>query len=70
MNATDRFDDTLEPIGIGAGVLLVLVGLATIAGTPWTTNSDGLASAMQVGGALGAVAIGIGLVQLARIEGT
>jgi hypothetical protein len=66
MNVTDRFDDLLEPVGIGVGVLLVLVGLATVAGTPWTTKASVAAAVIQVVGALGTAAVGAGLVWLAR----
>lgn len=66
MSVTERFDDTLEPVGIAVGVLLVLVGLATVAGMPWTTKATMAAAAVQVVGALGTAAIGAGLVWLAR----
>lgn len=68
MSVTDRFDDRLEPIGIGVGVLLVLVGLATVAGTPWTTKLSIGAALLQVIGALATAAVGAGLVWIARYE--
>lgn len=68
MNVTDRFDDTLEPVGIGMGVLLVLIGLGTIAGMPWVTKGDALASVLQIVGALGTAGVGVLLVWLARAE--
>ena len=68
MSVTDRFDDRLEPVGIGLGVLLVLVGLVTVAGTPWTTKGSIGAAALQVVGALATAAVGAGLVRLARYE--
>ncbi|WP_137286687.1 hypothetical protein [Halorussus salinisoli] len=59
--------DRLEPLGIGFGVLLVLVGLATIVGTPWAYKSGGiLVMVGQSLGAVAAIAIGAGLVWLAR----
>lgn len=59
--------DMLEPLGLGFGALLVLVGLATIAGTPWAYKSGGgLVMVGQVLGALAAIAIGVGLAWLAR----
>jgi hypothetical protein len=65
MNAlTDRFDDALEPLGIAAGAFLVLAGLGTIAGTPWSTNPDTVAVAIQVVGVLATVALGAGLAYL------
>ena len=66
MSVTNRFDDTLEPVGIAVGVLLVLVGLTTVAGMPWTTKATIAAAAVQVVGALGTAAVGAGLVWLSR----
>lgn len=66
MSVTDRFDDRLEPVGIAVGVLLVLVGLGTVAGFPWATKGDALAAAIQVVGALATAAVGAGLVWLSR----
>lgn len=59
--------DTLERLGVGFGVLFVLIGVATLAGTPWS-HSSGSAIVMlgQILGALGAVAIGAGLAWLTR----
>jgi hypothetical protein len=68
MNVTDRFEDGLEPVGIAAGVLLVLIGLATVAGQPWATKSDALVAGVQVIAALGTAAIGAALVWLSRTE--
>ena len=68
MSVTDRFDDRLEPVGIGVGVLLVLIGLATLAGTPWTTKGELPASVLQVLGVLGMMGIGALLVWLSRTE--
>lgn len=63
-----EFEDELEPAGIAVGVLLVLVGLATVAGFPWATKGDLLASLLQVGGALALAGIGAGLVWLSRTD--
>jgi hypothetical protein len=68
MNVTDRFDDTLEPVGIALGVLLVLVGLTTIAGQPWTTKISLPVAIVQVLAALVTAAIGAGLVWLSRAD--
>jgi multisubunit Na+/H+ antiporter MnhC subunit len=57
-------EDRLEILGIAAGVFLVLVGLGTISGTPWTTLSDTGAAVGQVFGALMAIVIGVGLAWL------
>lgn len=65
MNAvTERFDDVLEPFGVAAGVFLVLFGLGTIAGQPWTTNPDVVAVLFKVVGALATAALGAGLAYL------
>ncbi|WP_436910930.1 hypothetical protein [Halosimplex marinum] len=68
MNATNRFEDRLEPVGIAVGVLLVLVALATLAGAPWTTKGSVVASALQVVGAVGTAALGAALVWLSRTD--
>ncbi|MFC6731459.1 hypothetical protein [Haladaptatus sp. DYSN1] len=58
--------NVLSSLLIVAGGFVALVGLATIAGMPWTTKASGLAAGVQVGGALAAVALGAGLVWLGR----
>lgn len=61
------YADRLEPLGIGFGALLVLVGLATIVGTPWAYKSGGILLTLgQVLGGIAAVAIGAGLAWLVR----
>lgn len=65
MNAlTERFDDVLEPLGIGAGAFLVLAAIGTIAGAPWVTNPDVVAVALQIVGSLATIALGVGLAYL------
>jgi multidrug resistance efflux pump len=66
MSVTDRFDDHLEPVGVAVGVFLVLVGLTTVAGMPWTTKATIAAAVVQIVGALATVAVGAGLVWLSR----
>lgn len=62
----NRFEDTLEPLGIGVGALLVVVGIATVLGTPWTHKDPMLPIAvLQLLGALAVVSIGVGLAWLA-----
>jgi hypothetical protein len=56
--------DTLAGVGAGLGALLVIIGIATVLGQPWTTNS--LAGAgVKVFGGIVAVVIGVGLAWLA-----
>lgn len=58
--------DPLAPLGIAIGAFLVLVGLGTVVGMPWQTNGDLPASIVQLLGVAGTIAIGVGLVWLAR----
>lgn len=65
MNAvTDRFDDTLEPLGVAAGAFLVLIGLGTLLGAPWATNPNLGPVVITVLGALLSIVIGLGLASL------
>jgi hypothetical protein len=66
MSVSNRFDDRLEAVGTAVGVLLVLVGLATVVGAPWATKTSAAAAALQVVGALATAAVGAGLVWLSR----
>lgn len=59
-----RFEDDLEPLGIVVGTLLVLAGLGTIAGTPWTTAGSLVVASVKVLGALATVGVGAGLASL------
>jgi hypothetical protein len=59
--------DRLEPLGTALGVLLVLIGLATVVGTPWAYQSGVvLVTLGPLLGAVGAIAVGAGLVWLVR----
>lgn len=62
--------DRLTVLGLGVGALLVLVGLATLAGTPWTTAKTALAGVTQAVGAVLTVIVGVGLAWLARAGGS
>lgn len=64
----EQFEDRLELIGIGVGAFLVLVGLGTLVGQPWTQTVSTLAWVAQVVGALLSIAVGAGLVWLTRTE--
>lgn len=59
-----EFADTLEPLGIAVGALVILIALGTLAGTPWTTARSGGAVVVQVVGVVLSVAIGAGLIWL------
>ena len=60
--------DTLEPLGIAAGVLLVLMALGTVAGTPWTTNGSVLATLIQLIGVVAMIAVGVALARLSYVD--
>jgi hypothetical protein len=64
----ERFDDTLEIAGIGVGALLVLIGVGTLAGQPWTQTTDILVAVVRSLGALLTIGVGAGLIWLTRTE--
>lgn len=59
--------DTLSWVGVATGALLALVGLGTLVGPPWAYGGAGSAAG-QVLGAVGAVAVGVGLAWLVTRE--
>ncbi len=61
------FGDRLELLGLLTGALLVLVGLGTIAGTPWATLGGAVGGLKIVGGLL-AIGVGVGLGWLSRTD--
>ena len=59
--------DRLEQFGVGFGLLLVLVGAATLLGVPGALSAGG--PVLLIGkllGALAAIAVGVGLAWLVR----
>ena len=67
MNRVD-VADRLELLGVLAGGFLVVVSFGTLVGTPWTTNNDPLASAVQLVGVAATVAVGLVLVRLSYVR--
>lgn len=65
---TIQFEDTLEPLGIVTGVLLVLVGLGTLIGQPWATANSTVALVLQFVGIAVTVALGAVLVRLSYVS--
>lgn len=59
------FRDRLAAVGSATGVLLVVMALAKLSGTPWAYASGGLVAALQVVGILATVAVGVGLAYVA-----
>lgn len=64
MDTQIEYEDTLEPLGIAVGAILVLMGLGTVLGMPWQTNPNGLAVAGQLLGVLLMMALGAVLIKL------
>lgn len=58
------FADRLEPLGLFAGGLLVLMAAGTAIGTPWTTSNSALASGLQILGIGVLLVLGVGLAWL------
>jgi uncharacterized membrane protein len=68
MSAELDFDleDTFQPLATAGGVFLIVVSLATVVAFPWATNNDILVSLFQLLGVVGTVAVGAGLIWVAR----
>lgn len=59
-----QFEDKLEILGILAGAFVVIVGLGTLSGMPWTTNEETAAVVVQMLGIVIMIAVGIILVSI------
>jgi hypothetical protein len=57
-------EDRLEPLGILVGVILVLMALGTVVGTPWTTNASVVATLIQFVGIVAMIGVGVALARL------
>jgi len=57
------YDDRLEALGVGVGAFVILVGLGTLLGMPWTTNEATGAAIVQTIGTLLTIGIGLVLIQ-------
>jgi hypothetical protein len=58
-------EDTLELLGVLLGVFVVVVGVGSLVGTPWTTTEDTTAAAVQTVGIFLTIAVGVVLVVVA-----
>lgn len=65
MSVTNAFDDSLSVLGVLTGLLLVLVGLATVVGMPWQYRGGAAVTVLTILGALGTALVGVGLAWLA-----
>ena len=66
--ANVEFEDRLEPVGLAAGIFLVLVGLGTLVWLPATPTESGLVTAFKIVGGLATVGIGLGLMWLVQTQ--
>lgn len=64
-DSTLGFDDTLEPLGLATAAFLVIVGLGTLAGTPWNTGALLAGIVQSLGGVLAAL-LGVALAWIIR----
>lgn len=58
------FDDSLAVLGVLVGGFVVVVGLGTLLGLPWTSTDSTAAVAAQMVGIVATIAIGLLLVFL------
>lgn len=71
MNALiEKFDDPLKPLGLAAGVFLVLAAAGTIIGAPWETQATMATAVIQVIGALLMAGLGAALAYLSWSDET
>lgn len=61
-------EDTLEPLGIAVGAILLLMALGTVVGAPWSTNESLAVTLVRLVGVVGLIAIGVGLARLSYVE--
>lgn len=62
-------EDTLETIGVAAGVFVGLVALGTLLGQPWRTSDNPIALLLQLLGILATVGVAVFLVWISRPDG-
>ena len=64
MDTNLGFDDRLTALGVFVGEFVVVVGLGTLAGLPWTSTENTAAAAAQMVGIVATIGIGLLLVVL------
>jgi L-asparagine transporter-like permease len=62
---TPTFEDRLEWLGIFAGAFVILVGIGSLSGLPWTTTENTIAAVIQVIGIFGFISVGVILILFA-----
>ena len=61
--------DPLEPIGILAGVLLIVVGIGTLVTAPWTHSASALVPILRILGTIATIFVGVALLYVVRLDG-
>lgn len=64
MDTAIEFEDNLAVLGVLAGAFVIVVGLGTLLGQPWTTTESTSAALVQMVGILATIAIGVVLIVL------
>jgi hypothetical protein len=64
MDTAIDFEDNLAILGVLVGAFVVVVGLGTLLGQPWTTTENTSAVVVQMVGILATIGIGVLLIVL------
>jgi len=62
MDMAIDFEDRLSVLGVLVGAFVVVVGLGTLLGQPWTTSESSSAVVVQLLGIVATIAIGLLLI--------
>jgi hypothetical protein len=62
MNLPVDFEDRLAVLGVLVGAFVIVVGLGTLLGTPWTTTGSTSVVIVQLVGVVATIAIGVALI--------
>jgi len=62
------FEDKLELLGLITGVFIVVTGLGTLAGAPWSTADGAGPAVIQVAGVFLLIALGVAIVLFTHSE--
>jgi len=62
------FEDKLELLGLLVGAFVIVAGLGSLAGTPWSTARGAGPAVVQVAGIILLIALGVAIVVFTRAE--
>ena len=68
MDLSIDIEDRLSLLGLLVGVFVVVVGLGTLLGTPWTTTESSTAVVVQLVGIVATVAVGVVLILVTYVD--